>query len=147
MFVNITPVSSRSNTQKTVTLPVTEVEGAACFMVAHDMLYVYRLLQSLGLEMELPMILDVDNKGALDLANNWSMGGRTRHVDIRNNFMRELKDMGLIQCRYVPGPENNADIFTKNIKMVIFETHIPKFVGVDEFMREWADIQSLDTSK
>jgi len=28
------------------------------------------------------MILEVDNKGANDLAHNWSIGGRTRHVDV-----------------------------------------------------------------
>ena len=48
---------------------------------------------------------------------------------------------------YVPGPENDADIFTKNVTAAIFEKQIPMFVGVDENMREWADIQRLDTSK
>ena len=119
-----------------MTLSVTKAEGAAGFMVSQDMLYVYRLLQSLGLETELPMIFEMDNKGAVDLTNNWSMGGRTRHVDVRNNFLRELKDMGLIQCRYVTGPENNADILTKKITVAIFEKHIRNFVSMDEYMRE-----------
>ena len=88
VLVNNPPVSFRSNTQKTVTLSMIEAEGAAGVMVAQDMLYVYRLLQSLGLEVELPMILEMDNKGAVDLANNWSVGGRTRDVDVRNNFLR-----------------------------------------------------------
>ena len=52
------------------------------------MLFVYRLIQSLGLEVELPMILEMDNKGAVDLANNWSVGGRTRHVEVRNQLWR-----------------------------------------------------------
>ena len=30
--------------------------------------------------MELPILLENDNKGAVDLANNWSLGGQTRHV-------------------------------------------------------------------
>ena len=82
MFVNNALVSLRSNTQKTVTFSVTEAEGAAGVKVAQVMLYVYQLLQSLRLEVELPMILEMDNKGAVDLANNWSVGGRTRHVDV-----------------------------------------------------------------
>ena len=44
--------------------------------------------------------------------------------------------MGLIQCRYVPGPENDADIFTKNVMAAISKKHIPKFVGVDEYTKE-----------
>ena len=26
------------------------------------------------------MLLKIDNKGAVDLADNWSMGGQTRHI-------------------------------------------------------------------
>ena len=34
--------------------------------------------------MKLPMILEMDNKGAVDLASNWSIGGCTRHVDVHS---------------------------------------------------------------
>ena len=79
MFVNDVPISFPSTTQKSVTEP----EIAAGVMVAQDMLYIYRLLESLELEVELPMILEMDNSGAVDIANSWSVGGRTRHVDER----------------------------------------------------------------
>jgi hypothetical protein len=39
----------------------------------------------------------MDNKGAVDLASSWSVGGRTRHVDMRMHFLREMKDQGLLQ--------------------------------------------------
>ena len=109
-----------SQSQKFVTLSVTEAEGAAGVMTAQDMLYVYRLLLSIGLKVKLPMILEMDNKGAVDLANNWSVGGRTRHVDVRNHFLRDLKDEGLMVVRHVSGVENDADIFTKNVTGPIF---------------------------
>ena len=63
----------------------------------------------------------MDNKGAVDLANNWSVGGRTRHVDVKNHFLRELKDLGLLMTKFVPGDLNDADIFTKNKTGTIFE--------------------------
>ena len=105
-------------------------------MTAQDMLYVYRLLESIGLQVELPMLLEMDNKGAVDLANNWSVGGRTRHVDVRNHFLRDLKDEGLLIIRHVPGDENDADIFTKNVTGPIFQRHLPTFVGTDKYMEE-----------
>jgi hypothetical protein len=130
------PITFRSSTQKFVTLSVTEAESAAGVMVAQDMLYLYRLLGSIGLTVELPMLLEMDNKGAVDLANNWSVGGRTRRVDVRNHFLRELKDEGLIIVKHVPGDENEADIFTKNTSAPVFNRHIPKFVGIDKNMEE-----------
>ena len=78
------------------------------------------------------MVLEMDNKGAVDLANNYSVGGRTRHVDVRFFYLRELKDEGLMVIRHVPGADNEADIFTKNVPGDIFEKHIPKFVGLDD---------------
>ena len=136
MFVNESPTYFRSSTQKFVTLSVTEAESAARVMVAQDMLHIMCLLVLLGLKVKLPMLLEMDNKGAVDLANNWSVGGRTRHADVRNYFLRDLKDEGILVIRHVPGDDNDADIFTKNATAAIHEKHIPKFFGVDEYMDE-----------
>lgn len=46
---------------------MTEAESAAGVMVVQDMLYVYRLLESMDLSVELPMLLEMDNKGAVNL--------------------------------------------------------------------------------
>jgi hypothetical protein len=135
-FLNGAPVVFRSATQRFVTLSVTEAETAAGVMVAQDMMYVYRILTSMGLEVELPMLLEMDNKGAVDLANNWSSGGRTRHVDTRNFYLRELKDEGLLRIEHVPGEDNDADIFTKNTPYAIFNKHVRRYVGEDDYIDE-----------
>jgi hypothetical protein len=133
-FLNECPIIVRSATQKSVSLSVTESEQNAGVMVAQDMLYLLRTMQALDLKVELPMALEIDNKGAVYLANNMSVGGRTRHVDVKSHFLRELKDKGLIVVRYISGDDNDADIFTKNTSVKVFERHLPKFVGFDEYM-------------
>jgi hypothetical protein len=42
------------------------------------MLYTNPIIESLGLQ--LPMILEVDNNGGVDLVNNYSVGGWTRQT-------------------------------------------------------------------
>ena len=121
MFLNGFPIVFQSATQKFMTMSVTEAETAAGVMVAQDMMYAYRILMSLGLEVETPMILEMDNKGAVDLANKWSVGGRTRHVDVCNNFLHQLKDQGLLLVRHILGDNNDADIFRKNVTVAIFK--------------------------
>lgn len=133
-FLNECPIIVRSATQKSVSLSVTESEQNAGVMVAQDMLYLLRTMQALDLKVELPMALEIDNKGAVYLANNMSVGGRTRHVDVKSHFLRELKDKGLIVVRHISGDDNDADIFTKNTSVKVFERHLPKFVGFDEYM-------------
>ena len=77
------PTTMKSKMQNCVTLSVTEAELVSATTCAQDMLFVMRVLESIGLKVKKPMILQVDNKGAKDLAHNWSIGGRTRHVDVR----------------------------------------------------------------
>ena len=117
-----------------MTLSVTEAESATGVMIAQDMLYVYRLLLLLGLKVETPMLLEMDNKGAVDLANNWSVGGCTRHVDVRNFFLHELKDEGLLVIKHVPGDDDDMDIFVKNSPAQVFNKHVSKFVGMDKYL-------------
>jgi hypothetical protein len=46
--------------------------GVEC---AQDMIFTMWLIESIGLKVKLPMFLEMDNKGAVDLANNRSFGG------------------------------------------------------------------------
>ena len=64
------PVIFRSSTQKHVGLSVTEAELYAGVSTAQNMLYTKNVLGSLGLRVELPMILEMDNMGAVHLTNN-----------------------------------------------------------------------------
>ncbi len=60
----------KSSTQKSVALPVCEAEQTAKVLCAQDMLYIWNVLESMGLKVKLPMLLEVDNKGIVVLANN-----------------------------------------------------------------------------
>jgi hypothetical protein len=81
-FLNGSPIHTRSNTEKSVTLLVTEAKLVAATQYAQDMLFTMRAVESMGLKVKKPMILEIDNKGAVDLTHNWSVGGRTRHVEV-----------------------------------------------------------------
>ncbi len=50
----------------------------------------------------------MDNKGAVDLGNNWSIGGRTRHVDVQQCFLRELKESKVMDISWIKSSENDA---------------------------------------
>ena len=126
-------VSMKSRMQKCVTLSVTEAEFVAAVDCVQDMLFTMRVVESMGLKVKLPMILEVDNKGAVDLANSWTSAGRTRHVATRINFLRELKEQGLIHVKWLSSDYMSSDIFTKNTNGPDFKKHIKKFVGEDDY--------------
>jgi hypothetical protein len=97
VFLEGAPVIEKSKMQSCVTLSVSEAEYVAAGECVQDMMFTMRPLESVGLKVKKPMIIEMDNKGAIDLTTNWSASGRTRHIDVRHHFMRELKEEGVIQ--------------------------------------------------
>ena len=45
------------------------------------------------------MILESNNKGALDLCNIWTVGGRAKHIDTMYYFLRELKEEHIMELK------------------------------------------------
>ena len=88
-----------------------------------------RVLESMGLKVKKPMILQVDNRGAKDLMNNWSVGGRTRHVQVRQYFLRDLKEQGLVKIEWIPTEEMSSDLFAKNLGGPLFDKHMSVCCG------------------
>jgi hypothetical protein len=129
-------VAVRSKQQQCVTLSVTEAELIAAVETAQDMLYVKSVLESMDLQVQLPMILEVDNKGAVDLANNWSAAGRTRHVASRVYFLRELKEQGILEVKWRTNVGMPANVLTKNVVGAQYNSEIESLVGRDQYMEQ-----------
>ncbi len=93
------------------------------------MMYQKNTLESIGLKVELPMILEMDNKGAVNLVNSFSVGGCTQHIDIKHCFLQELKEAKVLVVKWIPGLENEADIFTKKLDGPLFKHYAELLLG------------------
>jgi hypothetical protein len=87
--------------QECVNLSATVAELMAVSSCIQDMIYIKNVINSMGLKMQLPMEIRVDNKGVKDLVNSWSIGGRTRLIGVRLNYLRELKEKGIIKIVWI----------------------------------------------
>eukprot|EP00957_Ditylum_brightwellii_P081516 6201782-Ditylum_brightwellii.AAC.1 len=77
---------------------LSEAELFAAVLCAQDMMCAIRILNSKGLQVKLPMVLYIDNKEAKDFVNNWSVSGRTWHIEVKQYFLRELREAGIVEC-------------------------------------------------
>ena len=127
------PVIVKSGMQRSPTLSVTESELVAGVTCAQDMLYVKNVLESIGLQVELPMKLEIDNKGAVDLTHNFSVNGRTKHIEYRYLWLRDMQEQNIIDVQWVHGEENETDIQTKNVSGPLFKKHCEVYCGIDEY--------------
>ena len=126
-MLNGAAYTRKSKMQKFVTLSVTEAECVAATSCVQDMIYGKNFLEALGLKIKLPMVLEMDNKGGVDIFNNWSIAGNTRAVAIRFAYIRELKEAGQLEIKWLDGSKNTSDLFTKNLDGPTFKRHSEVF--------------------
>ena len=99
-----------------VSLSITEAEQNAEVMGVQNALFMKNILKSIGLKIKLPLFASIDNSRAVDAGNNWSVGGRTCQVEVKQNFQWELKEAGVIEFQWVSTVNNESDMFTKNMQ-------------------------------
>ena len=140
------PVVTRSVMQDTIKLSVTEAELDSAVTNVQDMLHVKNVLEGIGLKVKKPMTLYVDNQGVREIVNNWTVGGRTRHIAVKQMFLRELKETGALRVIYEQTSHMPSDIFTKNAQGSIFRKHRDFFMGsINKLWEQGKDI--LKSSK
>ena len=122
------PIAWRSKGMKRVVLSTTEAEYMALSEVVKELKFIVQLLQTMNIEVELPITVHVDNVGAIWLSNNRTTIDKPKHIDIRTSFVKEYQEDGKIIIKFVKSEENAADIFTKNTTNTIFQNHQKKLV-------------------
>ena len=92
------------------------------------MKFVFQVLQSIGIKVTLPIVIRVDNVGAIFIGTNMPVSQRSKHIDVRYHFVREFVHDGFIRIIFVKTKDNDADIFTKNLSGDLHQRHAEKMV-------------------
>ena len=72
---------------RSVVLSATEAEYMALSEVVKELKFIVQLVQTMNVNVELPITVHVDNVGAIWLSNNKTTSDRTKLLDIRNSFV------------------------------------------------------------
>ncbi len=79
VYLEDAPTIHRSAMQKRVALSSSEAELNQAAQKT--------TLELIGLKVELTMILEMDNKGAVNLIDSFSVGGCMRHINVKQCFL------------------------------------------------------------
>ena len=114
-------ISWRSKKQRTVALSSTEAEYMALSEATQEAVWLKVFLCELG-EMAKDEAVKIyeDNQGSIALAKNPEFHKRTKHIDIRYHYVRELVEDKKVEVFYVSTDDNPADLFTKNLGRIKF---------------------------
>ena len=116
-----------SKTQSTVSLSSAEAEYIALGMCAQETVFQNGLLLELG-DCEKPGLIKEDNTGAIFLVKNRQVSPRTKHIDVRHHFIRDLHDDNELLVEFERGYSNVSDVLTKNVDEATFKRHMPSLL-------------------
>lgn len=113
-------ITWESRKQSSVALSSTEAEYMALSSASKEAVYLRDFIKELGFVklIEGPTELFGDNISAQQLVKNPVYHARSKHIDIRFHYIREVFEKNLINISYVPTDEMTADILTKNLNKI-----------------------------
>ena len=105
---------ARSTKQTLVTLSSTEAEYVALFHCSTEVVFLRRILEELGFKQD-PTVVFQDNLSTIHWANGRDNFHRTKHMDVKYHYVRQLVSDQQVDPVYFPTTEMIADILTKPV--------------------------------
>lgn len=115
-------------TQNSVSLSTAEAEYIAAGSCCTQLMWMRQMMSDYGIEQQC-MTLYCDNMSAIQMSKNPVFHSRTKHIDIRHHYIRELVNKKLVSLEHVRTLANRADILTKPLDVARFET-LRREIGV-----------------
>jgi hypothetical protein len=94
-------------------------------------MFVKRLLNELGVDLTLPIVMYEDNQVAKLMAEEVATK-RSKHIDIRYHHIRELVDRGEIVIKECRTDKMIADMLTKHLAKDPFTRHRDRIMAKGE---------------
>jgi hypothetical protein len=102
-----------------------ESEFVAAARGAQELLGCYELLQEIGSPSQQPMLLHLDNRAAIAQSTSEASSQRSKHIDIKYKFLKDLYYKGKLKPIHVPTKSMLADLMTKALPLPTFAVFAP----------------------
>lgn len=110
-------VSWSSKKQPIVSLSTTEAEYIAAASCACQCIWMRRILEELGQKEEKKTVIQCDNISTIKLSKNVVFHGKSKHIDVRFHFLRNLVKDEIVELSHCSSQDQLADIMTKPLKL------------------------------
>ena len=107
-------VSWQSRLQKCVALSTTEAEYIAITEACKEMLWMKRLFKELGIRQN-KFVVYSDSQSAIHVSKNPSFHSRSKHIQVRYHWVRDVLDDKELYLEKVHTDDNGSDMMTKSL--------------------------------
>lgn len=106
-------VSWGSYKQSCISLSSTEAEYISLSEASREAVFLQALLKEFLMLQTCKIVLYCDNQSAMQLAVNKVHHKRSKHIEVRYHYVRDMIDRFNVEVSYIPTNEMVADVFTK----------------------------------
>ena len=121
-------VSWMSKKQNSMSFFIVEAEYIAPGSCCTQLLWIKKLLHDYGIPQD-TMCFFCDNTSAINLSKNSVQHSKSKHIEIRYHFIRDLVEDKVVCLEFIHTNNQKADIFTKPLDGPRFES-LCKTIGV-----------------
>ncbi|AAF19226.1 Highly similar to Ta1-3 polyprotein [Arabidopsis thaliana] len=114
-------VSWKASLQPVVAMSTTEAEYIALAEAAKEAMWIKGLLQDMGMQQDKVKIW-CDSQSAICLSKNSVYHERTKHIDVRFNYIRDVVESGDVDVLKIHTSRNPVDALTKCIPVNKFKS-------------------------
>ena len=114
-------ITWQSKKQESVTLSSSEAEFVAVALATKEGLWLQTILKELQICKPLQLKIFCDNISCIYLAKNPKHSEKTKHVDLKYHFIRELTEENKLTLEFTPTSHMWADFLTKPLSVDKFE--------------------------
>lgn len=114
-------ITWKSSKQSCVALSTAEAEYVALSAAAQEAIWLQQLTSDLLNKNIRETTIHEDNQSAMCMAKNQQSHRRTKHIEIKYHFIRDLVEAGRIKLTYCPSEDMIADMLTKGLPIAQFE--------------------------
>ena len=119
-YVENNLVSWMSKKQNSISLSTAEAEYIAVGSCCTQLLWMQKFLHDYGI-CQKHLTIYCDNTSAINISKNPVQHSRTKHIEIRHHFIRELVEDGTLTFEFIYTDDQKADLFTKPLNSKCFE--------------------------
>ena len=102
-------------------MSTTEAKFVATIACACQAIWLKKILEELQLKEDGPTLIYYDNSSTIKLSKNLVLHGRSKHIEVKYHFLKDLTNDGVINLVYYRSEDQIADILTKPLKFPAFQ--------------------------
>ena len=129
IFLCGAPICFFSHKQTSSPCSTADTEMVALAACLRQILWLRVLLAELGFPQEEATVVYEDNSAVMSLAQNKGTANATKHIVVRENWVREAVARGEIRLQQIPSGDQLADMMTKWLPEQTHARHVQAMMG------------------